>query len=117
MRVFECSLPIDRRTIFTLEEAVAACRARGCDEGFIDTLRGLYETEDAMDMGGYKWKRLPDVDEASPAQTRAERRERIATAVLAGLLANPEHTGPYSDFAEDAIACADALIAELDKTE
>lgn len=44
------------------------------------------------------------------------RRERIATAALAGLLANPQSfDADPSDFARAAVECADALIAELDK--
>lgn len=50
----------------------------------------------------------------------SERRERIATAVLAGLASIPfDNSIPYnempSDDARRAIAYADALIAELDK--
>lgn len=44
----------------------------------------------------------------------AERRERIATAVLAGLHANPATAseGPYP-LAERAVEAADALLVEL----
>lgn len=47
---------------------------------------------------------------------QADRRERIATAALQGLLAylgNPD--GIYELLASHAVAYADALIAELDK--
>jgi hypothetical protein len=44
------------------------------------------------------------------------RRERIATAVLAGLCAHPETRPVYGvNLAEAAVMIADALIAELDK--
>lgn len=43
-----------------------------------------------------------------------DRRERIATAAMQGLLAYGPY-GPISVFVEDAVAYADALIAELDK--
>ena len=42
-------------------------------------------------------------------------RERIATAVLAGMCADPERNGSHSAFIVDAITFADALIAELDE--
>lgn len=43
------------------------------------------------------------------------RRERIATACLTGLLADPKYDVTYATAAKDAVECADALIAELDK--
>lgn len=44
-----------------------------------------------------------------------ERRERIATAAMHGMLANP-NVDPWRDkVAVDAVILADALIAELDK--
>lgn len=52
------------------------------------------------------------------AQLRAERRERIATAALQGLLTFAGNGKPNENsylFATHAIAYADALIAELDK--
>ncbi len=48
-------------------------------------------------------------------KVRRDRRERIATAAMAGMLANP-NVDPWRDkIAVDAIILADALIAELDK--
>ena len=48
-----------------------------------------------------------------------DRRERIATAALQGMLAHYGETGRYYNNAADcsaaAVAYADALIAELDK--
>lgn len=47
-----------------------------------------------------------------------ERRERIATAVLSGLMGNAlrqENANEYEHIARRAIRQADALIAELDK--
>ena len=49
---------------------------------------------------------------------RADRRERIATACLAGMLANSSYEGSNGTFngcAYDAVMFADALIARLDK--
>jgi hypothetical protein len=46
-----------------------------------------------------------------------ERRERIATAALAGMLANEERAGTFEAYAQDAVGVADALIVELDKKE
>jgi hypothetical protein len=43
------------------------------------------------------------------------RRERIATAVLASLILDPSAGEDGRTYAEDAIAFADSLIAELDK--
>lgn len=44
-----------------------------------------------------------------------ERRERIATAVLAGMLTNSKWFGSVEEFAQNALSYTDALIAELDK--
>ena len=44
-----------------------------------------------------------------------DRRERIATAALQGLLADPNGHASISGYATGAVALADALIAELDK--
>lgn len=46
-----------------------------------------------------------------------QRRERIAAAALQGLLSYRSHSGPREAYAQDAVAYADALIAELDKPE
>lgn len=43
------------------------------------------------------------------------RRERIATALAAGLLTDSEYDVTYAKAAEDAVQCADALIVALDK--
>lgn len=51
---------------------------------------------------------------AGYAEHRA-RRERIATAALQGMLADPDHEGTPNDYADAAVRCADALIAKLDK--
>jgi len=47
----------------------------------------------------------------------AERRERLATAALQGILTNPAAggCGPVEEIAHYAVRYADALIAELDK--
>lgn len=44
-----------------------------------------------------------------------DRRERIATAALQGLLADPSGHATINDYVFGAVALADALIAELDK--
>jgi hypothetical protein len=52
---------------------------------------------------------------AAAAAAHRDRRERIATAAMAGLLANPD-VDPWRDkVAVGAVILADALIAELDK--
>lgn len=43
------------------------------------------------------------------------RRERIATAALAGMLADSSGHASIASYVADAVAFADALIAELDK--
>jgi hypothetical protein len=49
------------------------------------------------------------------ADLEKTRRERIAIACLAGILANPELIGNFfEDYADEAVKCADALIARLD---
>ena len=42
------------------------------------------------------------------------RRERIATACLAGIASHPEFPGAYAHYADEAVQYADALIARLD---
>ena len=44
-----------------------------------------------------------------------DRRERIATAALQGMLSDPGASGTAIEYAEYAAQYADALIAELDK--
>jgi hypothetical protein len=53
--------------------------------------------------------------DAEIARLRAERRERIATACLAGLMADPKVDGSPDDMSDCAVRFADALIARLDK--
>jgi len=56
--------------------------------------------------------------DAEIARLRADRRERIATSCLAGMLANSSYEGSSGTFngcAHDAAMFADALIARLDK--
>ena len=55
---------------------------------------------------------------AAAAAAHRERRERIATAALAGLLANTQwlpNDTTYEQISNYAVRAADALIAELDK--
>lgn len=46
-----------------------------------------------------------------------QRRERIATAALNGMLSNSDLKGNTEGFAQVAVQLADALIAELNKPE
>jgi len=55
--------------------------------------------------------------EAEVERLRADRRERIATAALQGLLSDPNRQGTFSDAVRVSVEYADALIAELDKEE
>ena len=54
---------------------------------------------------------------AEVARLKDQRRERIATAGLQGLLACNERSGSFDGYAMDAIAFADTLIAKLDGKE
>ena len=45
----------------------------------------------------------------------AERRERIATACLSGMLASPARSGKFEEYAFYSVKYADALISRLDK--
>lgn len=49
--------------------------------------------------------------------SQVDRRERIATAVLAGFAAAPGLPPSLKDLVSGAVRWADALIAELDKRE
>ena len=44
-----------------------------------------------------------------------DRRERIATAAMAGMLADSSGHASIASYVADAVALADALITELDK--
>jgi hypothetical protein len=55
--------------------------------------------------------------DAEIERLRADRRERIATAALQGLLSDPNRQGTFSDAVRISVEYADALIAELDKEE
>jgi len=57
----------------------------------------------------------PTVGSADERVVRADRRERIATACLAGMIASPARSGKFEEYAFYAIRYADALIEELDK--
>ena len=61
-------------------------------------------------------KALRDSQLAAAAAVHRDRRERIATAAMQGMLADPTIRIPKaSDCAAWAVELADALIAELDK--
>ena len=49
--------------------------------------------------------------------TGISKREYFAAKALQGILANTDHNGKYSEYAKDAVKHADALLAELSKTE
>ena len=49
------------------------------------------------------------------SEVAKDRRERIATACMSGLMANPEAGWSSDEAARLAVECADSLIAELDK--
>lgn len=55
--------------------------------------------------------------EADARQWRRDRRERIATAALQGMLSNPQTKGWDHEIAARAVRYADALIAELNERE
>lgn len=108
--------------------------------GSLPAISSLAVGEDAQDADGDHWVRLPDLPteptaldvDAVPCATpfyqgavetrlasdvQAERLERIATAALQGWLASPNtaRTVLYTEMAQQSVACAKALIAELDK--
>lgn len=61
---------------------------------------------------------LTDLKEMLAAEVRQrnrDRRERIATAALQGMLSDPGASGTATEYAEYATQYADALIAALDK--
>ena len=57
----------------------------------------------------------PTVGSVDEKLFRADRRERIATACLAGMIASPARSGKFDEYAFYAVKYADALIAWLDK--
>jgi hypothetical protein len=58
------------------------------------------------------------MEKAQNQALHRDRRERIATAALAGMMANKSYNdATYSGFVRSAVIAADALIAELDKKE
>lgn len=60
---------------------------------------------------------MSDINEKMRQQVRADRRERIATACLAGKLACPATRGNVQELSESAVRYADALIRALNKKE
>ena len=96
-----------------------ALKEAGMGASFERKLDSLAVGESCLDCDGDTWTRLPDVgnEPQSTDHARKERRERIATTALAGLLANPERTGHIKYFARGARLLADSLIAELDASE
>ena len=87
--------------------------------GFGDTPE---EARDAFDaawpkaLRGFGERVETDKRDAEIARLRADRRERVATACLAGILADPTRKkGKYDDYeqAEEAVRYADSLIHKL----
>lgn len=71
-------------------------------------------------MSEWMMEKLRGSNEALAAEIdrlRADRRERIATAALNGLMANAVVAHTPDVLALAAVVIADALIAELDKEE
>ncbi len=73
-----------------------------------------------VEMDGGDYVEAEDVEPlvAEIERLRADRRERIATACLAGILANSSceiSSATFTGCAFDAVMFADALIARLDK--
>lgn len=58
---------------------------------------------------------LKEMLAAEVRQRNRDRRERIATAALQGMLSDPGSSGTATEYAEYATQYADALIAALDK--
>lgn len=58
---------------------------------------------------------LKEMLAAEVRQRNRDRRERIATAALQGMLSDPGASGTATEYAEYATQYADALIAALDK--
>lgn len=61
------------------------------------------------------WRNFERHKAALEVQSREERRERIATAILAGLVTNPTIRDSVAAYVQTALALADAMIEELDK--
>lgn len=78
-----------------------------------------YYTESPIYYGVIVANRLTDIlsRHSEPEPTAPSQRERIATAIMLELIrnsTNPEWT--YAMLAEPSVTAADALIAELNKT-
>jgi len=61
------------------------------------------------------WLRIDNDTVPAPVEDNAARRGAIATAFMAGILANPDGYNSNSDAVQGAVKLADMLIAELDK--
>lgn len=60
---------------------------------------------------------LEDMLAVEVRQRNRDRRERIATAALQGLLSNPRREGSILEASRVSVEYTDALIAELDKED
>lgn len=74
----------------------------------------LHLCREHADMWNQRDVRPEGVPRPAPDAEKKARRERIATAVLAGIVEIPGHGGGFDAVAVAAIAYADALIAALD---
>ncbi len=52
--------------------------------------------------------------EAKDRQARNKLRLKVATAILSGIAANNCHSWSHAEYASEAVAMADALIAEVE---
>jgi hypothetical protein len=88
------------------------------DDAFIDHILSLKKQVSAYGQEGDRLCGEIAKRDAEITRLRDDRRERIATACLAGMLANSSYDGSSGTFngcAYDAVMFADALIARLDK--
>lgn len=76
----------------------------------------LYDRPAGRNVIGYAIEMIEQL-RADNERLRADRRERIATAALNGLIANAVVAHTPDVLALAAVVMADALIAELDKEE
>jgi hypothetical protein len=80
-----------------------------------DAVKGLEAqyVEMTLDEGSRQFLRQAIVDLSAAAERLPDRRERIATAILGGISADPS-VGDLKIHVAGAVSTADALIAELD---
>jgi hypothetical protein len=116
-RIDECPSPFK-----SVPEAVDAINGLGPNEWRTYTVVDLTGKQvwpevatDSTEVEALR-KQVADLT-AEVARLKADRRERIATAALAGYISCPEVSGSYEELAHCALEFADALIAKLDGKE